>query len=401
LSTSDKYLYKYIDANYPAEKSVVLRYRNAFTFGTPTEDLQFKELLTRTSIQEGARIFSLLKYKGVEIYLLDETSLMHTKTLKSIDGCVTTAKCKQAGLDRVVLETGGNTGSALTAYGTRAGLETYCFIPHENLSLLDSKFFASPMAHLISVEDPGLVKQATHLFEELFNLKHIPETSWRYEASRFRGLFILEYMLGNMKFDWIAQTISAAFGPIGIYWTFKNRGNGLGRAPRFLGVQQEANCPIYRAWKAKRQTLRPLKIESTSKLLTRVMYDVKPHTYGTYKDLLGVLRETRGEITTISNLEFANLLKTDFDGTGIRGLLGSHGIEIGEEVVEKTGLIALAGTLKVIDKGEIPKGKRVLCCLTSGVPTGDRLAKPEFQIRSLRSMMMDYGKQISLSPHGD
>lgn len=401
MSISNRHLHKFIDTKYPAEKSVVLRYRNAFTFGNPEEDLSFKDLLTKTSIQEGARIFFLLKYKGVEIYLLDETSLMHTRTLKSIDGCVTTAKCKQAGLEKVVLETGGNTGSALTAYGTRAGLETYCFIPHENIGLLDSRFFASPKAHLISVEDPGLVKKATHLFETLFNLKHIPETAWRYEASRFRGLFILEHMLEKMKFDWIAQTISAAFGPIGIYWAFKNRGKGLGKIPRFLGVQQEANCPLYRAWKAKRQTLRPIKIDSTSKLLTRVMYDVKPHTYGTYKDLLGVLHESSGAISTINNREFANLMKTEFDGVGIRGLLNNHGIEVGEEVVEKTGLIALAGTLKAIDKGEIPKGKRVLSCLTSGIYVADRQAKPEFTISSLQSMMMTYAKQLSLGADRD
>jgi threonine synthase len=399
LSISDTNLDKYIDTHYSAEKSVVLRYRNAFTFGAPSEDQRFKELLLETSIQEGARIFFFLKYKGVEIYLLDETSLMYTKTLKSIDGCVTTAKCKLAGLEKVSLETGGNTGSALTAYGTRAGLETYCFIPHENLTLLDSKFFASPKAHLISVEDPGLVKKSTHLFEKLFALKHIPETNWRYEASRFRGLFILEYMLGNMKFDWIAQTISAAFGPIGIYWAFKNLGKSLGKVPQFLGVQQEANCPMYRAWKARRRNLRPLKIDSTSGLLTRVMYDVKPHTYGTYKDLLGVLHETKGQITTVNKREFASLLNSEFDGLGIRGLLRRHGIEVGEEIVEKTGLIALVGTLKVIDKGEIPKGKRVLCCLTSGVCVADGLAIPEFMIRSLRSIMMDYGKKVSLSEH--
>lgn len=396
MSASSSHFTKVIDTKYAAEKSVVLRYRNAFTFGAPEEDRQFKELLTKTSIQEGARIFFFLNYKGVEIYLLDETSLMYTRTLKSIDGCVTTAKCKHVGLDKVVLETGGNTGSALTAYGTRAGLETYCFIPHENIDLLDSKIFASPKAHLISVEDPGMVKKATHLFESLFNLKHIPETSWRYEASRFRGLFILEHMLGKMKFDWITQTISAAFGPIGIYWAFKHLGKGLGRAPRFLGVQQEANCPLYRAWKAKRQTLRPLKIDSTSKLLTRVMYDVKPHTYGTYRDLLDVLHDSNGEITTINGREFAKLLEMEFDGVGVRTLLRGHGIDIGEEVVEKTGLIALAGTLKAIDKGEIPKGKRVLSCLTSGVYVADGRAKPEFTIFSLHSVMRDYGKQLSL-----
>jgi len=210
LTNSDSHFLKSIDKKYPAETSIVLRYRNAFTFGTEEEDARFKDLLKSTSIREGARIFFLLKYKGVEIFVLDETSLMHTKTLKSIDGCVTIARCKLAGYHRVVLETGGNTGSALTAYGTRSGLETFCFIPRENLSLLNSKFFKSPKAHLILVEDPGFVKESAHLFEKLYGLKHIPETSWRFEASRFRGLRILEYLLDeSMKFDWITHTISA------------------------------------------------------------------------------------------------------------------------------------------------------------------------------------------------
>ncbi len=105
MSISSSYLDQYIDTKYPAQTSVVLRYRNAFTFGTSEEeDVRFKDLLKRTSIREGSRIFLLLRYKGVDIYALDETSLMHTKTLKAIDGCVTTAKCKMAGWDRVVLD---------------------------------------------------------------------------------------------------------------------------------------------------------------------------------------------------------------------------------------------------------------------------------------------------------
>ena len=230
MTTSSGHFLETIDRKYPAESSIVLRYRNAFTFGTEEEDARFKDLLKTTSIREGARIFSLMNYKGVEIFALDETSLMHTNTLKSIDGCVTTARCKMAGYNRVVLETGGNTGAALTAYGTRAGLETFCFIPQENLPLLNSKFFGSPKAHLISVEEPGMVKKSAQSFERLYGLKHIPETHWRIEASRFRGLRILEYMLEEgRKFDWITQTISAAFGPIGIYWSFWNLERSSGR----------------------------------------------------------------------------------------------------------------------------------------------------------------------------
>ena len=131
----------------------------------------------KTSIREGARIFPLLAYKGVEIFILDETSLMHTRTLKSVDGCITEARCKLNGYERVVFESGGNTGTALTQYGIRAGLETFMFIPEENLSLLNSRDISkSERAHLLSVEKPELVKTQPALLEAQNGFKQIPES---------------------------------------------------------------------------------------------------------------------------------------------------------------------------------------------------------------------------------
>jgi threonine synthase len=383
-----------IDCDVPADRSIVLRYLHAFAFGEPAVDRQFKDHLAAASIREGARIVPLVRYRGVDIWLMDETSYMHTKTLKSIDGCVTTAKCKLAGIDRVVLETGGNTGSALTVYGTRCGLDTYCFVPAENLSLLDSRSFSSTHAHLVAVEDPGSVKAAARALGEMLDLTHIPKVAWRYDASRFRGMLILEHELADGRFDWIAQSISAAFGPIGIYWTLGHFGPKSGRLPRFLGVQQRANCPMYRSWAGRRKTLRATALTSTTGLLARTMYDVKPHTYGTYRELLGLLEDTKGELLTIDHGEFERFLTTDLGGQSVRELLAGLGINIGQEVVEKTGLMALAGTLKLIDAGGVPRGKRILCCLTSGIPTGDGRARPEFTIRNLRSVLGDYRQQL-------
>lgn len=376
-----------IDPKYNPETSIVLRYKNAFQFGgTPEEDLEYKEWLQKVSIREGARIFPLLTYEGVEIFISDETSLMHTKTLKSIDGCITIARCKLNGYERVVYESGGNTGTALTRYGVRAGLETFMFIPEENLSVLNSTIFESEKAHLVSVEKPGLVKEAAHLLGELNGLKYVPDKDWRYEASMFRGFFILEYMLEKEKFDWLTQTISAAFGPIGIYRVLRSLKKEMNDTPRFLGVQQEANSPMYNAWKKKRGTVEPTEINSTKELLTRVMYDVKPQTYGTYKDLENILVTAGGDLTTVNQQEFTDFLEDEFDGKTILNFLKDHGIEItlnNGEVVEKTGLMALAGALKEIDNGMIAKGSKVLCCLTSGISEADGKAKPEITISSL------------------
>jgi hypothetical protein len=229
----------YIDTACDAEKSVVLRYRNAFRFGaTDEEDAGFKNWLVKTSIREGARVVPFLTYRDVTIHILDESSLMHSKSLKSIDGCFTTAKCKTLGYERTVLESGGNTGTALTEYGTNAGVETFCFIPEDNLSLLDSRTFDHPLAHLITVEKPGRVKRAAKLFARLSQAKHIPETSWRYDASQFRGCFILEHLLTRQRYDWLVQTISAAFGPIGIYRVLDRFKDEVGTVPRLLGVSE-------------------------------------------------------------------------------------------------------------------------------------------------------------------
>jgi threonine synthase len=379
-----------IDPEYETEASIVLRYKNAFQFGmNAEEDSEYKKWLERTSIKEGARIFPLLSYKGVEIFILDETSLMQTKTLKSIDGCVTIARCKLNSYERVVFESGGNTGTALTQYGTRAGLETFMFIPEENLFLLNSRIFESDKAHLFSVEKPDLVKKAAHFFVTQNGFRHIPERDWRYEASMFRGSFILEHLLKRNKFDWFTQTISAAFGPIGIYRVLKGFEKKIGQLPRFLGIQQEGNSPLFTAWKKWETNTEPAKKNFTNKLLTKVMYDRHPQTYGTFEEFRNILETAGGALTTVNHQEFSRLLEETYDGKNILDLFKEQGIEItvrGGEVIEKTGLISLAGTLKGIDGGRIAKGSKVLCCLTSGVSEADGRAKPELRISKLNDL---------------
>lgn len=399
LERDKRNFFECIDQAYAPETSVVCRYRNAFTFGPPDEDASYKQALLGTSLREGVRIFHLLTYSGVDIYVLDESSLMQTGTLKSIDGCISAAKCKLRGYERVVFESGGNTGTALTEYCGRSGLETFLFVPEENLSLLDSKVFQSEKAHLISVAEAGWVKKSAHLLKGLNGIQHIPEVAWRYEASKFRGCFILEYSATNGGFDWILQTISAAFGPIGIYSVLNDFNTPDNKIPRFLGVQQEANSPMYKAWKSKdrqldKQSPAP---EVRGKLLTRVMYDVAPQTYGTYEDLKNLLTVTNGDLTTINHSEFSDMLSHTSENRKILDILAENEVHISVrngEVVEKTGLISIAGALKEIAGGRIARGSRILCCLTSGTKAVDGKASPEYRVSDPEILVKDYHRII-------
>jgi len=371
-----------IDRRHEASRSVVLRYRNAVRLEPEDEqDTRLKALLERTSIAEGLRVFPLFTHREVEIDVLDETTLMCTRTLKSIDGCVTTAQCLLRGHRRVVFESGGNTGTALTVYGTRAGLETFFFLPAENLPLLDGKAFASGMARVIAVDDPRQVKAAAAAFAARHGLARIPVLDWRLQASSFVGCFVLEHLLSCEPYDVLAQSISAAFSPVGIYRIIGPHRERIGRLPAFMGVQQAANCPMVRAWRAGTETAPAEPVDSTAGLLARVMYDGNPGTYGTFGPLRRILIETAGDLTTIDREDFRRELWADVGGKTVLDHLAERGVLVTlreGKVLEKAGLMALAGTLREIESGRIAPGSRVLVCVTGGT------ARPEGPVAATR-----------------
>jgi hypothetical protein len=382
-----------IDTSYAPEQSIVLRYCNGIAaYEDEAQEARYKTLLRQTSIAEGERVFHLLTYRDVAIHILDETSLMRSKTIKSIDGCIAAARCLEHDYQRVFFESGGNTGAALTLYGQRAGLETYCFVPEDNLPLLNSQWFDSQKTRLISVQKASQLKDAAMAFGRIHRLRHIPEIRWRSEASMYRGMFILEYMLNHGAFDWFAQTISAAFGPIGIYHALQNALHEPRKLPRFLGVQQQANCPMFKAWKAR--TLDNNTDQPSEPLLTKVMYDTQPQSYGTVESLQKLLVNYHGDLIAVNRETFNARLNQLIEGKLILDWLNQNRVPItlrDGEIIEKTGLISLVGVLKAIDEKIIAKGARVLCSLSSGVSEADGRAKPDIAIADMSILTQTYG----------
>jgi hypothetical protein len=211
----------------------------------------------------------------------------------------------------------------------------------------------------------------------------------------FRGLFILEQMLVSNRFDWITQTVSAGFGPIGIYKVLKAFQPEILRLPRFLGIQQEANSPMFKAWRSESSGIQG-KTGPGEKLLTRVMYDNSPQTYKTYSELQQLLLISQGDLLTINGDEYDSYTDPAADYGSLLELFLSKGIDItlkAGQVIEKTGIIALVGTLKAIDAGTIAVGSNVLCCLTSGVCEADGLAQPELTVRNSQDIL-EYVKAV-------
>jgi threonine synthase len=349
-----------LDEKYRPEDSVILRYHPSGLSRLTEQDL------LRVHISEGEKIFHLMRYRGIPIYILDETTLTETNTFEALLASVAIAHVKKSGRKKVIFSSGGNLGTALAAYAQNAGIDAYSFNPVENVNLLDGTVFRKKGVSLIGVRESQRIREIILAFRK--KVKNalgydplIPKPSWRSEAFGFRGLYISEFIATHdIDFVTIAQTISAGFGPLGTFKTILNcSGAGSGkRVPAFLGVQQEANCYMFRRWTGK-------KVVDTSPLIVPTLFDRNPNaSFGTYQAVAALLKETNGSLVTINQGELERYIPGKvMDRLVEKGV--RHTARKGK-ILWRSGLMCLAGVMKAIDHGVINDGS-ALVCMTDGV----------------------------------
>src|SRR6516162_3126964 len=68
---------------------------------------------------------------GLRRLFIKDESQLPTGSFKSRGMTLAVSMAKQLGLRRLAIPTAGNAGGALAAYGARAGMEVYVFMPHD------------------------------------------------------------------------------------------------------------------------------------------------------------------------------------------------------------------------------------------------------------------------------
>ena len=363
------------EMNKNQSESIVIKYGKYNTLGLTEEDIK------NVSIREGERTFHLMNYKNCQIYILDETSLMASNTIKSIDGCISVAlfkRLQRKEKNRIIpiYCSGANTGNSLGRYFSNIGVESIFILPADNLDLVDLNSYEK--VKIITIKNPNKIKKFLKLFLDHYNEKNkdkvvmeFPNLDIRLNSSRFRGYYIKE-ILNKINFNWLVQTVSAGFGPLGIYKVLED----LENIPKFLAVQQQTNPYVYYKIKGSKQEI---KFDSTKDLLARVMYDSNPSTYSTVNNLIELIKK-RGGIVILAKEEFDYYLNK----FSLLGELRKNGVDISlnqdNDIKDKIGLMALIGALKAIDNGII-NNEKGLICLTSGINNSKGKIIPFYQIK--------------------
>jgi threonine synthase len=190
---------------------------------------------------------------GLRRLFIKDESQLPTGSFKSRGMTLAVSMARHLGLERLAIPTAGNAGGALAAYGARAGMEVYVFMPR------DTPIINQIEAHLAGARVflvNGLITDCGRLVREgtpklgWFDVSTLKEP-YRLEGKKTMGLELAEQTDYRLA-DVILYPTGGGTGLIGMWKAFAEL-NELGwlrtaRLPRLISCQSDGCAPIVRAF---------------------------------------------------------------------------------------------------------------------------------------------------------
>ncbi|MFP4519611.1 MAG: threonine synthase [Oceanicaulis sp.] len=186
--------------------------------------------------------------------LVKDEGRLPTGSFKARGLALAVSMARSYGVTRMAMPTNGNAGAALSAYGSKAGIETWSFCP-EDTPEVNVREIAAHGGHVYRVN--GLIHQcgalAASLKDEMgwFDVSTLKEP-YRIEGKKTMGIE-LAFQLGWTLPDAIFYPTGGGTGLIGMWKAFDEM-EQLGwigpERPKMFAVQAEGCAPIVKAYEA-------------------------------------------------------------------------------------------------------------------------------------------------------
>jgi len=302
----------------------------------------------------------LLRASGIErlhgareVWVKDE-GLNPTGSFKARGLSAAVSKAKELGVKSIAIPSAGNAASALAAYGARAGIETWIFMPADTPDAMKNECHIYG-AHLELVD--GLINDCARIVREQgpsrgwFDLSTLREP-YRAEGKKTMGLEMAE-QLGWKLPDVIVYPTGGGTGIVGMWKAFDEL-EDLGwigpERPRVVSVQAEGCAPIVRAYDAGERFAETWENAHTLAPGIRV-----PAAIADYL-ILDAVRDSNGTAVTVSDDE---ILIAMSEMARLEGIFAAP-----------EGAATYAGYKKLLEKGTLDRGESVVLFQTgSGLKT--------------------------------
>jgi threonine synthase len=199
---------------------------------------------------------------GLSRLFIKDESQLPTGSFKSRGMTAAVSMARHLGLTRLAIPTAGNAGGALAAYGARAGMEVYVFMPDDTPRINQMEAHLAG-AHVFLVN--GLITDCGRIVREgtermgWFDVSTLKEP-YRLEGKKTMGLELAE-QLGWRLPDVILYPTGGGTGLIGMAKAFDELGQMAWlkseKRPRLVSCQSDGCAPIVRAFESGQRFAEP------------------------------------------------------------------------------------------------------------------------------------------------
>lgn len=254
------------------------------------------------------------KYGVKELFTKDE-SVNPTGSFKARGLSAAVTMARKLGARKLCIPSAGNAGGALAAYASRAGLESYVYIPEDTpeANIVETEFLSTEV-HLVRgvITDAGKEMARRKESENWFDVSTLKEP-YRIEGKKTMGYEIAEQFGWELP-DVILYPTGGGTGLIGMWKAFEEM-SALGwigpQRPRMVAVQSEGCAPMVRAFEEKQAAAEVWKDPQTFAAGIRV-----PGAVGDFL-ILGAIRESAGTAQAVSETEIYAAIEELAKGEGL------------------------------------------------------------------------------------
>ena len=260
----------------PAGKPLLVRYhldrvkaafdRDALA-GRATDFWRYRELLPVRRLENVVSlgecqtpIVALRAPGGGEVFVKDEGRLP-TGSFKARGLALAVSMAKELGVRRLAIPSAGNAGSALAAYGARAGMEVYVFCPDDTpeVNLSETALQGAKVFRVNGlINDCGKLVGDGRATKQWFDVSTLKEP-YRIEGKKTMGLELAEQFGWELP-DSIFYPTGGGTGLIGMWKAFAEM-EAIGwigpKRPRMIAVQSTGCAPIVKAYEEGREHAEP------------------------------------------------------------------------------------------------------------------------------------------------
>jgi len=243
------------------------------------------------------------------VYIKDDGRLP-TGTFKARGMAVAVSKLAELGIKSVAIPSAGNAAAALAAYGAKAGMEVYAFMPKDvPESILMECVFLGAKVYLVD----GLINDAAGIVRKLERRYGWFDVSTSRQPYRFEGYKAMAFEIAE-QFNWdlpdsVFFPTGGGEGIIGLWKGFEEL-TELGwteKIPRLIAVQSSGCAPLVEAYNRDEPEVKEAwKDAETIAAGLRV-----PYPYASYL-ILQAIRETEGRAVAVDDKEIISSMKIFF-----------------------------------------------------------------------------------------